>query len=481
MQRGQPNESTLAETAETDAHALPTAQRTAPALVVLWSQDEPERVGEVVVLPPTARGMSFTLGRAVEAHEDGSLPLTLRRLRPFAGEERGPFQSPRVSRWQLRVAVERGEELTVEGIGKGELRVNEHATRGAAVVTPGDTVEVVGRFMLLVTRRPLDWPRAGAWDDEFAFGAADRHGIVGESPAAWRLRQQIAFLAAREGHVLVAGPSGAGKELVVRAIHAASPRAGRPLIARNAATIPARLSDAELFGNLKDYPSPGAPDRSGLFGEADGSALFLDEVGELSETLQASLLRVLDSGEYQRLGDTRMRSADVRVLAATNRELGELKPDFLARFAHRVHVPGFAERPEDVVLVARHLLRGFAARDPALAERFFAGGAPNLSPRLVGALVRHRFTTETRELAEVLWRSIAASPGRQLEPPPDFVVRSLPPPAPATETTDPRELTREQIVAALARVGGVRDRAWRELGLRSRDQLKRLLKKHNIT
>ncbi|MCY1055367.1 sigma 54-interacting transcriptional regulator [Nannocystis sp. SCPEA4] len=479
--RLQPHEATLSETAETDYERDITApQRFAPALVVLWSHDEPSRVGEVVVLPPTARGMSFTLGRAVEAYEDGSLPLTLRRLRPFSSEDRGPFESARVSRWQIRITVEAGDELTIDGIGKGELRVNDHPTRSAAVA-PGDTIEAVGRFLLQVTRRPLDWPRAGGWPDVFPFGSADRFGLVGESPAAWLLRQQIMFLAQRDGHVLVEGPSGAGKELVVRAIHAASSRGARPLIARNAVTIPERLSDAELFGNLKDYPSPGTPDRSGLFGDAHRSSLFLDEVGELSETLQASLLRVMDSGEYQRLGDSSMRATDVRVLTATNREPGELKHDFLARFAHRVRVAGFGERSEDVVLVARHLLRGFAARDPAIAERFFAAGEPALSARLVAVLAHHRFTTHTRELTEILWRTIATSSSSLLDLPSDFVVRAAPAAPAAADSTDPRELSREQIVAALARVGGVRDRAWRELGLRSRDQLKRLLKKHDIS
>ncbi|MFZ6180463.1 sigma-54-dependent transcriptional regulator [Nannocystis pusilla] len=480
--RREPHESTLSETAETNYDRDFTApQRFAPALVVLWSHDEPERVGEVVVLPPTARGMSFTLGRAVESYEDGSLPLTLRRLRPFASEDRGPFQSARVSRWQIRITVEQGDELAIEGIGKGELRINDQATRGATV-GPGDTIEAVGRFVLQATRRPLDWPRTGGWPDPFPFGAADRFGLVGESPAAWLLRQQILFLAQRDGHVLVEGPSGAGKELVVRAIHGASNRGARPLIARNAATIPEPLIDAELFGNLKDYPSAGTPDRSGLFGDADRSSLFLDEIGELSETLQASLLRVMDSGEYQRLGDSSMRATDVRILAATNRQPGELKHDFLARFLHRVRVPGFGERPEDVVLVARHLLRSFAASDPTLAERFFVKGEPALSARLVVALAHHRFTAHTRELTELLWRAVATSSGPLIDLPADFVARPAPAPAPiSSDSTDPRELSREQIVAALARVGGVRDRAWRELGLRSRDQLKRLLKKHDIT
>src|SRR5262249_38405316 len=207
--------------------------------------------------------------------------------------------------------------------------------------------------------RPLEMPvmRASSEAASFAFGAADTHGIVGESPAAWALRDTVAFAARSVGHVLIHGESGVGKELVARAIHALSARRARPLGARNAATFPEALVDAELFGNAKNYPNPGMIEREGVVGEADGSTLFLDEIGELPAALQAHLLRVLDrGGEYQRLGEPRVRRADLRVVAATNRSIDELKHDLAARLTLRVEVPSLADRREDIPLLARHLL-----------------------------------------------------------------------------------------------------------------------------
>ena len=164
-------------------------------------------------------------------------------------------------------------------------------------------------------------------------------------------------MAARREHVLVLGESGTGKELVAQAIHALGPRSGRRLVARSAATVPATLIDAELFGNAPSYPNAGMAERPGLVGEADGSTLFLDEIGELPVELQTHLLRLLDGGDYQRLGDARRRTADLRVVGATNRPTGQLKADLAARFPLRVHAPGLHERRDDVMLVARHVLR----------------------------------------------------------------------------------------------------------------------------
>ncbi len=496
IQQRKPHESTLVEDAASGhAGASAAESSSVPALVLIWSEDEPERVGEALILP-LAPGMPFSIGRALEPGEDGALPLGFRRLRPFSVEDTGPLGAPRVSRHQLRVQLGADGTLQVEQTGRGLLHVHQRPVE-RATLRPGDVLEAVGRFTLLYTRRPREWPREQPFGTAFPFGAADEFGLVGESPAMWQLRSQIAFLARRGDHVLVHGPSGSGKELVVRAIHAASSRGERTLVARNAATIPEALIDAELFGNLKNYPNPGMADRVGLLGEADGSTLFLDEVGELSHTLQAHLLRVMDGGDYMRLGETSRRSSGARLIGATNRDPAGLKHDLLARFPHRLRVPGFEERPEDVLLIARHYLRRFAAEDPSLA-RFFIGDQPRLAAQLAHELVRHPFTSHSRELAEILWRAIAASPGAVLEPPPGLV-QALGSDKPERhekhekhdkhekddghdvhEAMGPKDLTRAQIVEALERCGGVREQAWRELGLRSRDQLKRLLKKYDI-
>src|SRR5262249_46773968 len=146
---------------------------------------------------------------------------------------------------------------------------------------------------------------------------------------------ELGMIAPRSGHVIVFGTSGTGKELVAAALHGLSGRSGA-FVARNSVTLPEALVDAELFGNLKGYPNPGMPDRAGLVGAAHGGSLFLDEFGELPLSAQAHLLRVLDAGEYQRLGETGVRRADFRLLAATNRAESAFRQDVLARFDFRL-------------------------------------------------------------------------------------------------------------------------------------------------
>jgi two-component system nitrogen regulation response regulator GlnG/two-component system response regulator HydG len=193
---------------------------------------------------------------------------------------------------------------------------------------------------------------------------------------------------------MIFGPSGSGKELCAQALHRASPQRAGKWLARNAATIPAGLVEAELFGNAANYPHSGMPARSGLVGAADGGTLFLDEIGELGEAQQANLLRFLDSGEYQRLGEDRPRHADVRVIGATNRPAESLKADVLARFTEQVQVPGLNERSADIPLLARNILRRLT-REEQCEELA-------MSLELSEALVRHQYTLHHRELERLL-------------------------------------------------------------------------------
>ena len=370
----------------------------------------------------------------------------------------------------------------VTSIGRAALLINGLACDAGRVV-PGDLVEVERRALFLCVLRPPLLPGFAVAPEQLpGFGDADAFGIVGESVAAWDLRRELAFAARRNAHVLLVGPSGSGKECAVTALHALSPRRGEPLISRNAATIPAGLLDAELFGHARDYPNAGMPARNGLVGEADGGTLFLDEIGELPHDAQAHLLRVMDHGEYQRLGDSRPRRSRVRVVAATNREPDALKHDLLARFPIRIRLTGLEARQEDIPLLARHFLRAMARDDRELDDRFFkqtpGGGHPRLAPGLVHQLLRRRYHTHAREVQALLWRSLRASADSPylVKPPADATEAA----ADAVAVVDPAALDEAAIRAALERAGGVKEKAWRLLGLSSRFQLHRLLHKYGI-
>lgn len=447
--------------------APPELEQPGPALVLAWADKDPERVGEVLFVDQHA---SF-FGRDSEAAEPRAM---LVRQRPGANDKTGPLRNPFLSRRHLKLQRVDDDGISITCLGKRPLLVKDKE-QPHVVVRSGQLVELRGLYQFLCVLRPRRLP---ASLPAHAFGQPDVDGVVGESVACWELRRQLAFAAERAAHVLVTGPSGTGKELVARGIHRGSNRHARELIARSAATLPSGLIDAELFGNIANYPNVGMPERPGLLGKADGSTLFLDEIGELAADLQAHLLRVLDAGEYQRLGDAKPRVADVRLVAATNRALSELKLDLAARFPLRIDVPGLAERVDDVPLLARNIVRRIATSDPAVAGRFLtpvdgAPGEPRFSAELMRALVSHVYTTHVRELEALLWRSLQTSRGDVLE-----LTRELRPQL--REAPEPRPLqsiTLEEVRASLLRHDGVKDKVWRELGLSSRHALHRLLKK----
>jgi DNA-binding NtrC family response regulator len=474
----------LDETLSTNTFDLPWRRSTSgPApdsahLVIAWSLEEPERIGEVAVIPR----QGGVLGRGGSMPEDAPFErVTFARHRPASVEPMAPIQSSRVSRLQLRLLPAPGGELDVESVGRCPLSVNGVPVTKARV-KPGDILTLRNALVLLVSPRSASQlPPGAARARSFPFGQADQHGIVGESVAAWELRNTLAFTAASNEHVLLLGESGAGKELAARALHALSGRPG-VMTSRTAATLPDSLVDAELFGNAKNYPNPGMPERRGLIGEANGSSLFLDEIGELSQTMQAHLLRVLDrGGEYQRLGDSTRLHSNFRLIAATNRDPSTLKHDFLARLPARVKLPGLNDRREDIPLLVRHLLlRLCQSAGEHLLARFFerrhgAYAEPRIDPDLIELLLRHSYTTHARELERLLWLALSTSRD-------DFVcatdeVRAeLGGAAPEPEV----EVDQAAVEAALAASGGNITRATRILGLRNRYVLYRLMRKFGI-
>lgn len=374
--------------------------------------------------------------------------------------------------------------MHVRRLGRSAMRVNGK-TRDEGVLRPGDTLGFGQSLVLLYCRRPARIPALRHFDRALAgpFGGPDGLGMVGESPAAWALRERLAFAARSNAHVLLTGASGTGKELAARAIRLLSDRPDGPFVARNAATLPEGLIDAELFGNTANYAHSSMPLRQGLIGDAHLGFLFLDEIGEIGTELQAHLLRVLDAGgEYHRLGESKARQSKFRLIAATNRDPAILKHDLLARLTIRVDVPALSERREDIPCLIRHLVER-AAEKSDVAERFVtrgAGGAvaAHVDSELVEALVRRDFQLNTRELDGLLWEAMAHSEG-------DVIAWPRAPVATPEERRTPtasRARRRNQpapepaaIREALASAGGSVAEAAEILGLSSRHVLYRLM------
>jgi two-component system response regulator HydG len=443
--------------------------------VVLHCPEAPGFVG--AWLAAGAVGDDRLLGRGPARPTDRLPRLAAVYQRPGTNQALGPLPCPRVSRVQLEVAATDGA-LVVRNVGSAGLLVNG-APANEARVANGDIVEIGSSLMLLCTERPrslapLD---AGGLHD---FGGPDAAGMVGESPAAWNVRREIRQMARHQGHVLVRGATGAGKELAVRAISALS-RPNGPVVARNAATLPEGLIDAELFGNLKNYPNSGMPERKGLVGEADGGVLFLDEIAELPPAAQTHLLRVLDSGQYQRLGESSVRTSKFRLVGATNRPQSALRDDLLARFTLRLEVPPLTARAEDIPLILRHLTAAALTDNPELCARFLdPSGQPRFSRDLLRRVVKSPLPANARELLHLVLLSSMKSAGDQLEWIEAGAASDLESDADGAGSNDDAPDDAVRIQRALDDNNGSIEKTWRSLGLPSRFALLRRIKKHKL-
>ena len=237
-------------------------------------------------------------------------------------------------------------------------------------------------------------------------------GIIGSSAPMQALREEVRKVAPSEVPVLIRGPSGAGKELMARAIHSLSERREGPLIKVNCAALPESLLETTLFGHVKGAFTDAKTDREGLFEAANGGTLFLDEIGEISTAFQPKLLRVLQDGEFRRVGEAHaVRSADVRIVAATNRDLedamarGTFREDLFYRLnVFPLHVPPLAERTDDVPELVRHFL-----------DEFAPGQAVELSQWATDALYAYRWPGNVRELANAIQQALLLQEGSHIE------------------------------------------------------------------
>lgn len=269
-------------------------------------------------------------------------------------------------------------------------------------------------------------------DDEWACGAlptARRAGVelIGESPLMRRLGEQIARAAGSDATVLVIGESGTGKELVARALHALSKRQRQPFVAVNCAAMAETLLDSELFGHARGAFTGAVRARRGLFEEADGGTLFIDEIAETSSAFQAKLLRALQEHEIRRIGESGAIRVDARIVAATNQDLARAVAErrFRRDLFYRLNVvplavPPLRERLEDVPLLARHFLDRCGAR---LSRRF------SLTDGAIGHLQSWSYPGNVRELENAVERAVALAAGDVLGPA-DFPLASGPCPMP---------------------------------------------------
>ncbi len=263
--------------------------------------------------------------------------------------------------------------------GHGTIATALEATRRGAY----DFLEKpLGKERLLVAiRNALEARKLGREVRKLRDRESRRHLMVGETPAVQAIRQQVARVAPTGARVLITGESGTGKELVARAVHQASDRAGKTFIKVNCAAIPEELIESELFGAVKGAYTGATQTRDGKFLQADGGTLFLDEIGDMSLKAQAKVLRALQEGEIERVGGDETLKVDVRVVAATNKDLaaeaeaGRFREDLFFRLnVVPIHVPPLRQRADDIPLLAEHFLAVYLDEN-GLPQRSFSAEA----------------------------------------------------------------------------------------------------------
>jgi transcriptional regulator with GAF, ATPase, and Fis domain len=306
--------------------------------------------------------------------------------------------------------VHRGEVLGVLGV----------FARGAVGPDCMDWLRAIadGAAAAIVTARAFerieDLTRRLEQENEYLREEVTRAGafgeLVGRGPALEAVARQIDLVAPTDAAVLITGESGTGKELVAREVHRRSGRSARPLIKVNCAAVPRELYESEFFGHAKGAFTGALRDRAGRFELADGGTLFLDEVGEIPPDLQATLLRVLQEGELERVGEERTRKVDVRLIAATNRDLraeaeaGRFRQDLYFRLSvFPIELPPLRRRAEDIPVLAEHFL--------ALAARKLGRPKPRLTLADAQRLQRYGWPGNVRELQHVIERAVILAEG----------------------------------------------------------------------
>jgi len=307
-------------------------------------------------------------------------------------------------------------------------------------------------------------------------------GLVGTSPAFVKLLENVTRIAKTDATTLVLGETGTGKEMIAKLLHAQSPRAEAPFVVVDCAALHEELLQSEIFGHEKGAFTGALRQKHGLFEVAHAGTIFLDEVGDTSPDIQAKLLRVLETGRFRRLGGTEEIVVDVRVVAATNRNLaeaiarGQFREDLFYRLStFMVQIPPLRERRDDVRVLAQHFVTQFNLRF-SVSKR--------LSDAALDALAQHRWPGNVRELLHVLEQAVALSDhdtvGLDDLPASVLMNREVSAMAAGGQVPTLRDVERSHIFSVLDRVDGNRAQAARLLGINERS-FYRLLRKHRRT
>ncbi|MBL9106702.1 MAG: sigma-54-dependent Fis family transcriptional regulator [Myxococcales bacterium] len=399
------------------------------------AEQRPLRVALTIGFHPQLRRIGE---RVLLADDVTQLSRQSPEFRTPEGRVVGALTDPYLSR--TPVALQRdGDGVIVTAQARQAVRLDGRLLVGsrrvdAEALRRGASLVLAGRVLLLLHSQE-DCP-----------ATAPKYGLVGESAAIQRVREDIALTAALPIPVLLRGESGTGKELVARAIHAVSPRAAHTFVSLNMAALNPQTAVAELFGHARGSFTGAVQAREGYFREADGGTIFLDEIGEASVEVQALLLRVLETGEIQPIGGVSGRRVAVRVIAATDARLEDAVRGGSFRLAlfHRLagfelRVPPLRDRPDDIPRLVVHFLAqelrraGHDARFDALA----ADAAADLGPALFDQLVRDPWPGNVRQLSNTVRQMVAALvAGRSLEHLPALDHGAVQPPAP--DRADPR-------------------------------------------
>ena len=307
--------------------------------------------------------------------------------------------------------------------------------------------------------------------------------IIGNSPAMTRLLETVSQVAPTEATVLITGESGTGKELIASAVHHNSARAGGPFVTLNCAAITESLLESELFGHEKGAFTGADRRKEGRFIQADGGSLFLDEVSEMPLSMQVKLLRVIQEREVTRVGGEDVLSVDVRLIAATNRDLaaqvaaGGFREDLFYRLnVIRLELPPLRRRREDIPLLAQHFLGQFAERNRRTISGF--------TPQAMDRLIRHDWPGNVREMMNTVERAVVLSRGEHIDvsdlpPPLSDAPPALQPPVIAVGEASLEEVEKATILQTLETVDGNKSEAARRLGV-TRKTLHAKLKKYEV-